>query len=105
MTNLTSTDRESMERVVIGRCSTHKVTLEVDKCGSIIQWEFMSSQHDIAFGIFQQAEKQNGKKNKNELVGYILYHTSSPGYLATIFILLNFLPHNVYFYFGYTRVV
>lgn len=70
MTNLTSTDRESMERVVIGRCSTHKVTLEVDKCGSIIQWEFVSSQHDIAFGIYQQVGKQNGKKNKSELVCY-----------------------------------
>ena len=86
MTNLTSTDRESMERVVIGRRSTHKVTLEVNKCGSIIQWEFISSQHDIAFGIFQQAEKQNGKKNKNELVGYISHIIPRPGYLATIFI-------------------
>jgi hypothetical protein len=74
MTNLTSTDRESMERVVIGRRSTHKVTLEVDKCGSVIQWEFVSSQHDIAFGIYQQAEKQNGKKNKSELVRYQHYH-------------------------------
>ena len=64
-----------MERVVIGRLSTHKVTLEVDKCGSIIQWEFVSSQHDIAFGIYQQAEKQSGKKNKNELVCYHVYHS------------------------------
>ena len=98
MTNLTSTDRESMERVVIGRRSTHKVTLEVDKCGSIIQWEFISSQHDIAFGIFQQAEKQNGKKNKNELVGYISHII--PWLPSNNFQDIKiFLSHNVYFYF------
>ena len=59
-----------MERVVIGRRSTHKITLEVDKCGSIIQWEFVSSQYDIAFGIYQLAEKQTRKKHNNELVCY-----------------------------------
>ena len=88
-----------MERVVIGRRSTHKVTLEVDKCGSIIQWEFISSQHDIAFGIFQQAEKQNGKKNKNELVGYIISHIiPRPGCLATIFRILNFFYHIMFIF-------
>ena len=73
MTNLTSTDRESMERVVIGRRSTHKVTLEVDKCGSIIQWEFVSSEYDIAFGIYQQVENQNGKKKTSEVVHPFIY--------------------------------
>ena len=71
-----------MERVIVGRRSTHKVTLEVDKCGSIIQWEFVSSQHDIAFGIYQQVEKQNGKKNKSELVHMLTY--PPPHYLLLI---------------------
>lgn len=67
MTNLTETSREEMERVVIGRGSTHKVTLQVDKSSSVIQWEFVSTQYDIAFGIYHKT-KQSGKKSKNELV-------------------------------------
>ena len=58
-----------MERVVVGRGSAHKVTLEVDKMGSVIQWEFVSSEYDIAFGIYHQIKEENGKKGtKNELV-------------------------------------
>ena len=66
MTNLTTTDRDSMERVVIGKRSTHKITLEVDESGSVIQWEFISTENDIAFGIYQQVEKAGGKKHKYE---------------------------------------
>ena len=68
LTNLTETSREEMERVVIGRGSTHKVTLEVDKSGSVIQWEFVTSEYDIAFGIYHQVKEDKGKKVKNELV-------------------------------------
>ena len=68
LTNLTETSREEMERVVIGRGSAHKVTLEVDKSGSIIQWEFVTSGYDIAFGIYHQIKEDKGKKIKNELV-------------------------------------
>ena len=57
-----------MERVVIGRGSAHKVTLEVDKSGSVIQWEFVTSGYDIAFGIYHQVKEDKGKKIKNELV-------------------------------------
>ena len=57
-----------MERVIIGRGSTHKVTLEVDKTSSVIQWEFVSTEYDIAFGIYHKSEEKSGKKNKIELV-------------------------------------
>ena len=67
MTNLTETSKEDMERVVVGRGSAHKVTLEVDKSGSVIQWEFVSTEYDIAFGIYHQIKQEKGKK-KNELV-------------------------------------
>lgn len=68
MTNLTETDRSSMERVVVGRGSAHKVRLDVDKSSSVIQWEFISSQYDIGFGVYHKREEENGKRNKVELV-------------------------------------
>lgn len=68
MTNLTETDREEMERVIIGRGSTHKVKLCVDKTSSVIQWEFVSTQYDIAFDVYHKGEEGNGKKSKSELV-------------------------------------
>ena len=73
MTNLTETSREEMERVVIGRGSAHNVTLMVDKCGSIIRWEFVSAEYDVAFGVYQQPEKEGEKKLENEAVvsGYV----------------------------------
>ena len=71
MTNLTETCRDEMERVVIGRGSTHKVRLDVDKSNSVIQWEFVSTQYDIAFGIYHKVLEERGKKGKNELVKII----------------------------------
>ena len=68
MTNMTETSRDEMERVVVGRGSSHKVTLEVDKSGSVIQWEFVSTEFDIAFGIYHKPDGKNGKANKIELV-------------------------------------
>ena len=68
MTNLTETDRDSMERVIVGRGSSHKVTLEVDKTSSVIQWEFVSSEYDIAFGVYHKREEGKGKKIKIEMV-------------------------------------
>ena len=72
MTNLTETSKQDMERAVVGRGSAHKVTLEVDKSGSIIQWEFVSTEYDIAFGIYHQIKQEKGKK-KNELVSPLLW--------------------------------
>lgn len=60
-----------MERVIIGRGSAHKVKVDVDKLRSVIQWEFVSTQYDIGFGIYHKPEEESGKKNKNELVGII----------------------------------
>ena len=77
LTNLTGTSREEMERVVIGRGSAHKITLEVDKSGSVIQWEFVTSEYDIAFGIYHQIKEEKGKKIKNELVQWNLSLKSS----------------------------
>ena len=68
MTNLTETSRDDMEKVVVGRGSAHKVTLQVDETGSVIQWEFVSSEYDIGFGIYHQVMEDKGKKIKNELV-------------------------------------
>ena len=79
MTNLTGATREEMERVVVGRGSSHKVTLEVDKSGSVIQWEFISTEYDIAFGIYHQVREEKGKKVKNELVRIIVHRSSTCG--------------------------
>ena len=75
MTNMTETSRDEMERVIIGRGSSHKVTLEVDKSGSVIQWEFVSTEYDIAFGIYHKVQEEKGKKAKNELVMNFLHDT------------------------------
>ena len=68
MTNCTETDRGEMDRIVVGRGSTHKIKLEVDKTSSVIQWEFVSTQYDIAFSVYHKIEADNGRKNKTELV-------------------------------------
>lgn len=58
-TNQTSTKREEMDRVVIGRGSSHKIVYETTD-ESLLMWEFVSSDYDISFGVTLLTE--DGKK-------------------------------------------
>ena len=61
LSNCTETSREEMERVVVGRGSSHKVRHEVAAVGFTLQWEFFTSEYDIAFGVtmnYMAAEKK-----------------------------------------------
>ena len=40
-----------MERVVVGRGSSHKVRHEVAEVGCTLQWEFFTTDYDIAFEL------------------------------------------------------
>ncbi len=50
-TNQTNISRDEMERVVIGRGSSHKVVCEITEAESILAWEFVSSDYDVGFGV------------------------------------------------------
>ena len=66
LTNLTETSREEMERVVVGRGSVHKIRCEVAEPRSVLKWEFISVDYDIAFGVYHKSDK----KLKEQVVGY-----------------------------------
>ena len=51
-THQTSTSRDDMERMLIGRGSSHKVVCEVVQVDSMLCWEFVSCAYDIGFGLF-----------------------------------------------------
>ncbi len=57
-TNQTATSKEDMERVMVGRGSSHKAHYEVEDVGSTLQWEFFSTGYDISFGL--SVKKRNG---------------------------------------------
>ena len=40
-----------MDRVTVGRGRCHELVYEVTQEGSILQWEFITSEYDIGFGI------------------------------------------------------
>lgn len=50
-TNLTEKRRDDMDRVTVGRGRCHELVYEVTQEGSILQWEFITSEHNIGFGI------------------------------------------------------
>lgn len=49
-----------MDRVLVGRASSHKLTYEVVE-GSILMWEFVSLEYDIGFSIFLMVDGQKEK--------------------------------------------
>ena len=49
-----------MERVLIGRGSSHKVFCEAIEVESMLIWEFVTSDYDISFGVSLLTE--DGKK-------------------------------------------
>ncbi len=51
LSNRTETSREEMERAVVGRGSSHKVRHKVAEIGSTLQWEFFTTDYDIAFEL------------------------------------------------------
>lgn len=79
MTNLTETSKEDMEKVLVGRGSTHRVEVEVEEPGTVIRskggtganrlischdciacffyrWEFLTNDYDIGFGLFLKSD-------------------------------------------------
>ena len=80
LTNQTETSREEMERVVVGRGSSHEVEYQVDCAGTVLRcergregrrmtslgvllyslslhrWEFVSDSYDIGFGWYLKAD-------------------------------------------------
>ncbi len=52
LTNQTSTSHDEMEKVVVSRGSSHKLTFDVMEAKSLLVWEFVSIDHDIGFGVF-----------------------------------------------------
>lgn len=64
LTNQTETSKDQMDRVMIGRGSTHKVQCEVMEEGSTLQWEFFSTDYDISFGVYlkKKAGADGGKE-------------------------------------------
>jgi len=56
-----------MERVVVGRGGTHKVRCEVTEARSLLKWEFISIEYDIAFQVYHKSDK----KQKEEVVSIV----------------------------------
>jgi hypothetical protein len=42
---------DEMERILIGRGSSHKLKFDVAEVGSTLLWEFVSTDYDISFGV------------------------------------------------------
>ena len=53
-----------MERIVIGRGSSHKLKFDVVEADSTLVWEFVSTDYDISFGVLLK-----GVEEKQEVVG------------------------------------
>jgi hypothetical protein len=61
LSNLMESNKEEMERVVVGRGSSHLISHHVDTPGSVLRWDFMSTDHDISYGWYLKSE--DGKKD------------------------------------------
>lgn len=47
----------TLKKIIIGRCGTFKITLNVDKEESVIGWRFRSEYYDVGFKIIYQDDK------------------------------------------------
>ena len=68
LTNRTEMSRDSMDQVVVGRGSTHKVQQEVTERGCTLQWEFFSTDYDVSFGVHLKKRAADGRKEKEIIV-------------------------------------
>ena len=64
LTNQTETDRQEMDRVVVGRGGSCELEYEVAAEGSLVRWEFVSTSYDISFGLFYKESSAAKKKPK-----------------------------------------
>ena len=71
LVNLTETSREEMERVVVGRGAAHKIRCEVTEAQSLLKWEFISVDYDIAFRVYH---KGDGKQKEEVVSDITVYH-------------------------------
>jgi hypothetical protein len=55
--NLMEKEKNEMEKVTVARGSTHLLPFQVEKPGSILKWEFMSTDHDIGYGWSRKQEE------------------------------------------------
>lgn len=52
-----------MEKIQVGRGASHKLTHNILEVGSTLEWEFVSTDYDIGFGLMLLTDK-----SKQELV-------------------------------------
>ena len=69
LTNLTETDKEEMDRVIVGRGGSCELEYEVESDGSILRWEFISTCHDIGYGWFHRQHSTKKKPKHIQVVG------------------------------------
>ena len=97
LSNLMESNKEEMERVVVGRGSSHLISHHVDTPGSILRyihsnvfvnstshaayfyystnrWDFMSTDHDISYGWYLKSE--DGKKDVEVVHSTVSYYIS-----------------------------
>ena len=60
-----------MERVVVGRGAAHKIRCEVTEAQSLLKWEFISTDYDIAFRVYH---KGDGKQKEEVVSDITVYH-------------------------------
>ncbi len=58
LTNKTHTSPEEMETIIVGRGVCHRITYDVTEVGSELEWEFMTTDYDIGFGLSVLVEGQ-----------------------------------------------
>lgn len=61
---MTSPNKENAQycEVMLGGGEAHKVTVQVDKLGTVVAWEFSTEPKGIAFGISYQANEQQSRE-------------------------------------------
>ena len=65
LTNQTETDRQEMDRVVVGRGGSCELEYEVEAEGSLVRWEFVSTSYDVSYGLFYKEPSAAKKKPKH----------------------------------------
>ncbi len=72
LTNQTETEREEMDRVVVGRGGCCELQYQVELEGSLINWEFVSTDYDVSYSI--QYMSTESKQSNTEVVRTYVYH-------------------------------
>jgi hypothetical protein len=68
LTNVMESSKEQMERIVVKNRSAHQISFVVEEPGSTLQWEFFTTDYDIAFGLYLKTKvtKKAEKIEKTE---------------------------------------